>query len=184
MSSPIVVLVSGQPASGKTTLARQLAAHLRVPLISRDPITEALADALGHHSRDLAEPSFAVFWRLLNEQVDGGVGVVGETNLHRGVSEPAVQHLATRASVRLVFCHTAREVSVRRFTERFERGESHWCFDEGRRAARLRAGEPDLAWERAKPLDLHLPQLIVDTTDGYAPGFDAILAFARALART
>lgn len=83
--------------------------------------------------RDLVQPSFAVFWRLLVEQVDASLGSVGETNLHRGVSEAAVQRLAAHADVRLVFCMTSREVSVRRFIERFERGERHWCFDDGRR---------------------------------------------------
>jgi adenylate kinase family enzyme len=175
-----VVLVSGQPASGKTTLARLLAGHLSLPIVSRDAITETLADTLGRPSRDLVEPSFAVFWRLLNEQVDARLGAVGETNLHRGLSEPAVQLLAARADVRLVFCMTSREVSVRRFIERFERGERHWCFDDSQRLDRLRAGEPDPSWEHAKPLSLNLPSVIVDTSDGYTPELDAIVAHVRA----
>src|ERR1700730_7917597 len=140
MRSPLVVLVDGQPASGKTTLARHLAGHLGLPMISRDAITEALADALRRPSRELVESSFAVFWRLLNEQVDAGLGTVGETKRHRGVSEPPVQDLGKRADVRLVFCLTAREVSVRRFTERFEHRERHWCFEDGQRLKRLQAG--------------------------------------------
>jgi predicted phosphodiesterase len=64
-----------------------------------------------------------------------------------------------------VFCLTAREISVRRFTERFEHRERHWCFEDEQRLERLRAGEPDVAWERGKPLSLDLPSLVVDTTD-------------------
>jgi hypothetical protein len=41
------------------------------------------------------------------------------------------------------------------------------------RVERLRAGESDPAWERAKPLGVDLPTLEVDTTDGYAPALDA-----------
>jgi hypothetical protein len=179
VSSPVVVLVSGQPASGKTTLARLLARHLDLPIVSRDAITEALADTLGRPSRDLVGPSFAVFWRVLSEQVDASLGAVGETNLHRGVSEPAVQCLATRADVRLVFCMTSQDVSIRRFIDRFERGERHWCFDDGQRVERLRAGTSDPSWERARPLGLNLPCLMVDTSNGYTPEFDAILARLR-----
>ncbi len=84
-----------------------------------------------------------------------------------------------RADVRVVFCLTAREISVRRFTERFEHRQRHWCFEDEQRLERLRAGEPDVAWERAKKLSLDLPSLVVDTTDASAPEVDGILAFVR-----
>lgn len=48
------VLVGGVPGSGKTTLARQLAPLLGVPLIAKDAIKEALMTALGP-PRDVAE---------------------------------------------------------------------------------------------------------------------------------
>src|ERR1700677_3498571 len=44
------VLVAGPPGSGKTTLAHPLSEHLRLPLIAKDPIQEALMDVLGSPS--------------------------------------------------------------------------------------------------------------------------------------
>jgi predicted kinase len=41
------VLVAGPPGSGKSTLAHPLAEQLRLPLIAKDPIKEALMDVLG-----------------------------------------------------------------------------------------------------------------------------------------
>lgn len=43
----LFVLVGGWPGSGKTTLAGALADEMRLPLIAKDKIKEALADALG-----------------------------------------------------------------------------------------------------------------------------------------
>jgi len=46
-SGPLFVVVSGLAASGKTSLAEPLAQALRVPLISKDAIKEALFEAVG-----------------------------------------------------------------------------------------------------------------------------------------
>jgi 2-phospho-L-lactate transferase/gluconeogenesis factor (CofD/UPF0052 family) len=44
---PLFVLIGGIPGSGKSTLAVALAAELRLPLLAKDEIKEALMDALG-----------------------------------------------------------------------------------------------------------------------------------------
>ena len=111
------MLVCGRPASGKTTLARHIVHRLKAPVISRDPITEALAEAFQRRSHEVSNPSFAVFWRLIHEQVDAGISSVAETNLHGGAAEPAVRALALVSDVRLVHCHTSRELSIRRFID-------------------------------------------------------------------
>ena len=49
-----VVLVSGAPGAGKSTIASQLAPILQVPLVSKDLIKECLWDALDPPSGDLA----------------------------------------------------------------------------------------------------------------------------------
>ncbi len=41
------IIVSGLPASGKTTLARAIASELRWPLFDKDDVLEALFDSLG-----------------------------------------------------------------------------------------------------------------------------------------
>jgi predicted kinase len=43
----LFVLVAGWPGSGKSTLAAALAAQLRLPLLAKDEIKEALMDGLG-----------------------------------------------------------------------------------------------------------------------------------------
>ncbi|HEX8858768.1 MAG TPA: AAA family ATPase [Actinomycetes bacterium] len=50
-----LVLVTGPPASGKTTLARPLAFSLGLPLLGKDTIKEALFDTLGNGDRSSYE---------------------------------------------------------------------------------------------------------------------------------
>lgn len=45
--SELFVLVAGWPGSGKSTLAAALAAEMRLPLLAKDEIKEALMDGIG-----------------------------------------------------------------------------------------------------------------------------------------
>lgn len=51
LSVPLIV-VSGAPGTGKSTVATALGAALRFPVLSLDPIKEALADVLGAGGED------------------------------------------------------------------------------------------------------------------------------------
>jgi predicted kinase len=66
-----LVLVTGPPAAGKTTVARPLARRLGLPLIGKDTIKEALFDAMGtgdrEWSRRLGGASYAVMLALARE---------------------------------------------------------------------------------------------------------------------
>ena len=67
---PLLVLVSGAPATGKTTLARHLADALALPLLARDTITNIVADAFGAPTQDQRDAriqaSFAIYYGLLS----------------------------------------------------------------------------------------------------------------------
>ena len=68
-ADPLVVLVTGVPGSGKTSVARALSVELGLPLLSLDAIKETLFDALGVRGRDwslqVRRAALQVMWSVL-----------------------------------------------------------------------------------------------------------------------
>lgn len=123
----LVVVVTGLPGSGKSTVARQLATLLGLPLISKDVIKEALWDALGevepaeHRGdawrRQLGGAARRVMWRLLADAVGGAVVDDNLLADSAGEAAQAVQQ-AGAVHVHEVWCAIPPEEARRRFESR------------------------------------------------------------------
>ena len=179
---PLLVVVSGAPGSGKTTLATRLSEELGLTLLAKDHIKEALADAVGHPddvagSQRLGRAAYAATFTLAAESLAAGRGVVLESNFRRGASEPEIAALGTGGDARLVHCAAPPDVVVRRYQSRFAAGERHAVHLDSERREGL---TEDLATGLFEPIELGCPTLVVDTTSGYRPSLEVILAFVRA----
>ena len=88
MRLPLLVVVTGMPSSGKTTVAEGLASELCLPLIAKDEIKECLYENLG--ARDVSSSgrigaaAYALIFTMAREMLSSGVSVVIEANFFRG----------------------------------------------------------------------------------------------------
>ena len=123
-----VVLVSGAPGSGKTTIAVPLAAELGLPLLSKDIIKEQLFDTLGagdgdalSWSKRLGAASMELIWTLARLFPEA----VLEANFrpHSPYERSRISQLSDR--VIEVNCVCPFEVASNRYSARSRSGKHH-----------------------------------------------------------
>jgi predicted kinase len=161
--APLVVVVTGPPAAGKTTVARELAVRLGLPLIAKDTIKEALFDGLGvgdlDWSRRLGEATYLTMLALAEESVTHGASLVLEGNFVRG-SEFEARLAALSARFVQIHCSAPLDVLTQRYQER-DRHPGHVDSEriEGLREA-VETGRHD-------PLDLPGETFRIDTAEPF-----------------
>lgn len=167
---PLLVLVGGAPGSGKTTLARQLAAELDVPWLSRDPFSRGIRLTEGALPRP--QRSWAVWYQTLASLLSDSVSLVADQTLYRGACESDIEtYLLGKCRPRFIHCRSAN--AFERFKER-ERQRNGEDSDEYRRV--LKVAEDAGSLIEGLP-ELGVETLTVDTEDGYRPVLSAIVDF-------
>lgn len=182
---PTLIVVSGPPASGKTTLAHALARAVHCPAICRDEIKEGLI--LGAASETFVptrgdamnQAATAAFFKVVELMLGFGVTLVAEAAFRHQRWAPRLTALGELADVRIVNCVADQTVAYQRRLQRWKNEPWRRRFHADPDPERLiRTEAPAVDSPRYEPIRLDLPTLIVDTSDGYRPELDEIVSFA------
>ena len=178
-ATPIVV-VTGPPASGKTTVAEAIAGTLDLPLLAKDPLKEVLFDALGsgdvEWSKRLGCAVYPLLFHLLEQQLRAGRSCVIEANFDHAAAGEELRRLRERFPFRAlqIVCEAAPGVLVERYAARA--GTRHPGHLDGQRVDDIREAIAAGRWRR-----LHLvgETIELDTTDWDSVDVAALVARAR-----
>ena len=167
MHKTMLIIVSGPPGAGKTTLASSLSELLGIPLLTKDGLKEALFDSLGWNDRawsqSLGAASFELLYRLIDSQLKAGVPLIVEANFKPAAADRLGKLLKAHAVFPVQISCTAREdVLDARMRERWNSGKRHPGHDD---VATMKEKYP--GWSSAEYAALPLGGSVysVDTTD-------------------
>src|SRR3954468_19142214 len=160
MGRPTLILVTGPPGSGKTTLAHAVADTLGCPAVCRDEIKEGMVAAapgfVAAPDDPLTRRTFGVFFAVLELLLRAEVTTVAEAAFQDQRWQTGLRSLLALADLRVIRCRVDDDVAAARLRSRLRR--------EVRRAAhadrdQLDAPPAPFAW-----LALDVPSLDVDTS--------------------
>ena len=131
MAHPFVIIVSGPPCTGKTTLGQRLAQDLRLPFLSKDRIKELLFDTLGvgdrEWSKKLGAATIEMLFLLAETELAAGRSFLLEANFRPAQANGQFMALKKKYDFRAiqVECRADTAVLLDRFKARTESGERH-----------------------------------------------------------
>lgn len=175
---PTLVVVSGPPGSGKTTLAHKIALAVGCPAVCRDEIKEGMVHATRGFASgpgdELSRRALPTFFGVLELLLGGGVTTVAEAAFQDRLWRPGLEPLQNLAQLRIVHCTVDADVAFQRNLRRRENDPLRQAHaDPGPQDAAKHA-QGHNAFDR---VSVDVPWIEVDTTDGYRPWLSEIVAF-------
>jgi dephospho-CoA kinase len=180
---PQLVVITGRPASGKSTLAQIIKNNIRLPVLSRDEIKEGLLNTTVSFNEPDADSTnlqaYEAFFQLIEDYISKNISLIVEAAFQHKNWEPKLRLLSGKADIKVLVCKTDSDIANRRYKERYlddsNRQKYHGDksnFDNEKLSA--------LFTENYEQLNMNFPMLEIETTDGYSPTIEKIVAFLSA----
>lgn len=175
---PKIIIVTGKPATGKSTLANWLSKELKLPLVSKDLIREILFERLGWKDRPWAQllgrASVDMMFYFAETELETGNSIILDNSFNPDMSNSRFQELKARhkADSIQVVCNSDRETLFGRFKTRAKNDNRHPGHGDGDVLDKL---YENLANEDPLILDIGGKIIEVDTTRFEEVDYQAIL---------
>lgn len=131
MKKPLIIIISGPPGSGKTTLAKKISEHFQLPLIVRDEIKESMFDTLGIRDRDWSEKlgmaSYDLLYYFSDILLSQKIPFIMESNFKPEFANQKFLEMRKKHEFESfqIHCHAPLEILLERFKKRAASDQRH-----------------------------------------------------------
>ncbi|MFZ2189059.1 MAG: AAA family ATPase [Candidatus Moraniibacteriota bacterium] len=132
MVKNVLILVSGLPATGKTTLSKKISEEFNIPLASADAIKETIWSTLGHDfdfefNDKIGRTTFELLFYFIEASLSKGKSLVVEAHFNPERNNLRINELKKKFGTKLVqiYCDCETEALRKRFKERTKKDSYH-----------------------------------------------------------
>jgi predicted kinase len=178
---PTLIIVTGLPATGKTTIARFLSERLQLPLFSKDDYKDLLFETLGTKDREwskqIGRAAIEILYKDVATVLASGNCVIAESNFKPEFDNDRMSKLLTEhhAYAVQILCKANGDIVFERFAARAA-SSRHPGHDD---LNSLEEQRPILLKGRAEPLSVPGLFTEMDTTDWTTVDLEDIAAIAK-----
>ncbi|MBI4117607.1 MAG: AAA family ATPase [Parcubacteria group bacterium] len=177
--SSTVIIITGLPASGKTTIGKKLSEHFRLPMFSKDMIKELIFDGFGSADREFSKKvgcaAYDLMHRFLEEFLKCDLSCILESNFTACNDNEIFKKLEEKYSPKFIqiFCFADGKVLFERFQSRVESGERHPGHQDANNTEEF---QRILYKGKSEPLDVESRLIEVNTTHFNTLNFDDVIS--------
>lgn len=159
---PKLIIVTGEPGSGKSSLVKTLAKELDLPYISRDELKEGYVDNIGKGHGELPPETnkyiTELFFGTIEQILSEGGSIIAEAAFQHKLWSFFLTPMMDKCQLKVLICTTSLAAARRRM--RAENDPRHEYYHGKAELGEIAYDEPRLP----------CPTVLIDTTESYVPG--------------
>ena len=126
-----LIVITGHPGSGKTSLAKALSHKYSIPFISKDTLKECMFDTLGSSDKEWSLKVSAAAHRIMDKMIENHLNIessiIVESNFKSQIDSRRFTEISGRynATCLQLLCTASPEVLYERWAERITSAKRH-----------------------------------------------------------